>query len=209
MSTLSFQIVPLSKIRQSYWSRLDGNGIMTWADSHLTEEGIIQAQALNSFWQDALSNSKIPAPEKYYTSPLVRCLETVNLAFSGLDLPQDRPFKPIVKELLRERLGVETCNRRRTRSWIRAAYPDYEIEAGFTEEDQLWDSRMLESVPAHISRARALLDDIFNTDDSTFLSFTTHSGTIQALYKAAQHPVTWVAAGAVVPLFIRAERVDT
>ena len=72
---------------------------MEWKDSKLTEQGIKQAQRASRTWAVQLKESNMPAPESYYTSPLIRCCETAQETFSSLDLPQDRPFRPVVKEV--------------------------------------------------------------------------------------------------------------
>jgi hypothetical protein len=84
---------------QCYWSKLNSNDTISWADAHLTPKGEAQALIAHSFWKDALVKAKIPAPQKYYSSPLHRCVATANLTFEGLDLPAKRPFKPIIKEV--------------------------------------------------------------------------------------------------------------
>lgn len=84
---------------QCYWSKLDGNGTITWADAHLTEKGVEQAKIANRFWATEIATQKIPVPESYYTSPLDRCLATADITFSGLDLLSRKPFVPVVKEV--------------------------------------------------------------------------------------------------------------
>lgn len=149
----------------------------------------------------------MPLPERHYTSPLARCLETTRLGFSGLEPGSaDRPFRPVViKELLRERLGRHTCDRRSTRSWIQSHYPEFEIEAGFAENDELWDPDRRETPGEHVVRIKKLLDDVFSTDDAELISFTAHSGTIRALYTAIGHREVWVGPGAMVPVLVKAE----
>ena len=73
---------------------------MRWADATLTNQGIKQAEQVNQFWTSMIELEKIPLPQTYYTSPLDRCCATAKISFSGLDLPPDRPFIPIVKEVL-------------------------------------------------------------------------------------------------------------
>lgn len=88
-----------TKLIQCYWSKLDGNGTITWADAHLTDKGVEQAQIANRFWATEIAAQKIPVPETYYTSPLDRCLATADITFSGLTLPSRKPFLPVVKEV--------------------------------------------------------------------------------------------------------------
>ncbi|KAI2618172.1 phosphoglycerate mutase-like protein [Hypoxylon sp. NC1633] len=189
----------------SHWSLLDGDENSTWSDARLTEKGRQQAGALNAFWKDAIQNSGVPTPQKYYTSPLARCLETTKIAYSGLNVAPDRPFKPIVKERVRERNGEHTCDRRSTRSWIASNYPDYEIETDFTEEDELWKADWRETEEEVSQRIKKLLDDIFTHEDKTIVSFTAHSGWVRGLYDLTSHRDVWVSAGAMVPILIKAE----
>ncbi|KAL8782687.1 MAG: hypothetical protein Q9213_005166 [Squamulea squamosa] len=82
-----------------YWAAQEGDSISSWVDPHLTDTGIEQAKTVNAFWKHQLAVAKTPAPEIYYSSPLYRCLETANWTFTDLDLPADRPYKPVVKEV--------------------------------------------------------------------------------------------------------------
>ena len=71
---------------------------MIWADARLTERGVEQARDVHELWREQLLEG-MPAPEAYYTSPLMRCCETAWETFSDLVLPHDRPFKVTVKEV--------------------------------------------------------------------------------------------------------------
>ena len=82
-----------------YWSLLEGNGTVVWADAHLTPLGESQALVANSFWKISLESAGIPAPQTYYTSPLARCLQTAKLTFDNLPLPKQQPFIPTIKEV--------------------------------------------------------------------------------------------------------------
>ena len=81
-----------------YWSMLDGADGITWADAKLTELGESQAKKAGDLWKNLLPKG-IPVPETYYVSPLTRALQTADLTFKTLDLPKDRPYNPIVKEV--------------------------------------------------------------------------------------------------------------
>ena len=63
----------------------------------------------------------------------------------------------------REEYGEHTCDKRRSRTFIHSAFPQFEIEDGLTEEDELWTpTRELEE---HLAiRAKAILDRIFDAD---------------------------------------------
>lgn len=191
--------------RQRYWARLEGDGSTVWLDASLTRKDEQQAIVLKVFWTEAIESSKVPAPERYYSSPLTRCLHTVSLTFGDIPLPSDRPFKPVVKEALREIHGVHTCDKRSTRSHIQSHFPSFEIEPGFAEKDELWQPDRRETVEERVPLMRQLLAEVFEDSNATFVSLTTHSGAIRALYATIGHPDVWVAAGAVVPLVVRME----
>ncbi|MCJ1356368.1 MAG: hypothetical protein MMC33_006363 [Icmadophila ericetorum] len=189
-----------------YWSKLEGNGIMQWADATLTNQGIKQAELVNQFWTSMIKLEKIPTPQKYYTSPLDRCCATAKISFSGIDLPSDRPFTPIIKELLREVNGVHTCDRRSSKTCIHNTYPDYTIEEGFAENDELWEADERESNSALDARLKKLLDDIFEHDDSTFISLTSHSGSIASLLRVLGHRPFRLVTGSVIPVLVKSEK---
>ena len=64
----------------------------------------------------------------------------------------------------REQIGVNTCNKRRTKSYIAASFPHFIFEDGFTELDELWTPTVQESKPQVAERARKVLDVIFQND---------------------------------------------
>ncbi|KAL9622456.1 MAG: hypothetical protein Q9160_003132 [Pyrenula sp. 1 TL-2023] len=227
-----------------YWAKLNGNDTSTWFDAHLTSTGIAQAQVANSFWAREIQEQHIPTPQAYFVSPLHRCLETANVTFSGLDLPSDRPFAPTIKEtpssavlsnalsqLLREALGIHTCDRRSPLHTIRALFPSYAIEPGFSDPDPLWVPDLRESNSARVVRMKKLLDDVFalttptlrpgerreangegevegTGGESTFISLSSHSGAISCILTAIGHRPFPLRTGAVIPVLVRVERVQ-
>ena len=44
---------------------------------------------------------KITMPQSYYVSPLTRCLSTAMLTFSRLELPKNRKFHAVIKEVMK------------------------------------------------------------------------------------------------------------
>ena len=170
-----------------YWSELDGNSTVTWADAKLTQTGIKQAQDVNAFWKHLIADEKIAPPEAYYTSPLYRCLDTARLTFSNLTLPKKSPFVPTIKELLREGISAHTCDRRSNKTYIHESFPTYKFEIGFPENDPYWKKLMAEPSADQDIRSKAVLDDIFSNDDSTYISITSHSGEIGSLLRGMYH----------------------
>ncbi|KAL8928594.1 MAG: hypothetical protein Q9208_001828 [Pyrenodesmia sp. 3 TL-2023] len=189
-----------------HYASLPGDLHGPWSDAHLTPLGISQALAVHAFWAHQFTHALTPAPQSYYTSPLYRCLQTANLTFQNLDLPADRPYRLIVKELLREVLGVHTCDRRSPLSFLRYEFPNCAFEAGMSEEDELWQAGHRETDGEIDVRVGRLLDDVFGADDGSFISFTSHSGAIGSLLRVLGHREFRLATGAVIPVLVRAEK---
>ena len=195
-----------TKAWDDYWSKLDGNGTIFWSDAHLTELGKAQALAGRAFLGAQFAWAKMPSPESHYVSPLYRCLQTADLAFSGLKLPADHPFKPVVKESLREVMGEHTCDRRSNRTYIHEEYPSWVIEAGFKEKDELWQPDHRETHEEHDARTLELLRDIFAHDQNVYLSFTSHSGAIASHLRVVGHREFPLPTGGMIPVLVKATR---
>lgn len=178
---------------------------MTWADADLTASGIQQANIANAFWKSRIALQKIPFPQSYYTSPLTRCLRTANITFSDLDTPYYYGFEPTVKEFFREGISTHTCDRRGTKSKIHSRFPTYDFEAGFTENDELWNSTYAETSSAQDIRSKTVLDSVFKDDDHTWISVTSHSGEIASLLRVLGHRSFSLSTGAIIPVLVKAD----
>lgn len=234
---------------QCYYSLLTGNATRTWFDADLTPEGIRQAKVAHAYWASQSQEQKIHFPDAYYSSPLTRSLKTANLTFAGLlpslsaraqpggDAAAVAAFVPQVKEGFREGISLHTCDRRRSKSYIEGLFPDWMIEEGFTEEDELWTGVRAETSEAQDSRSRRALDDIFNAQagaesvkktrgggggggggacvpnhggdgEKLVISVTAHSGEITSILRVIGHREFKLNTGAVIPVLIRAEEVN-
>jgi broad specificity phosphatase PhoE len=182
---------------QRHWAKVPGDDNSTWLDAELTSTGEQQAKDIASIW----GSEDVPPPQSIYSSPLRRCLRTTQLAFSPC-IGADPGITPIIKEKLRERLGVHTCDQRSSKTWITSAYPGFEIEEEFEEKDELWQPERRETIEEHTVRSKELLQDMFTHDDSQTVALVAHSGTIMALFAATGWKKIPVAAGAVYPLLI-------
>lgn len=60
--------------------------------------------------------------------------------------------------------GIHTCDKRRTRTYIKHAFPGFDIEEGFTEEDKLWKPRKRETHAQIDARVGRVFDMIFERD---------------------------------------------
>ncbi|OAK94499.1 phosphoglycerate mutase-like protein [Phaeosphaeriaceae sp. SRC1lsM3a] len=186
-----------------YWSELDGNGTVTWADAKLTEVGVQQALKVKDFWNHLIKDEKITTPQTYYSSPLYRCLDTARLTFEGVKLPHKYPFKPIIKEFLREGISAHTCDRRSTKSYIKKNFPGFKFEKGFPEEDPYWTELKAEPSENQDARSKVVLDDIFTSDDSTYVSISSHSGEIASLLRVLGHRAFRLATGSAIPVLVK------
>ncbi|KAG6808658.1 hypothetical protein H0H92_003359 [Tricholoma furcatifolium] len=182
-----------------HWSKLNGDGELVWADPELTPLGETQAMDVQKAWESELTYD-IPLPEKIYCSPMTRALKTCELSFDNIVSDQYR--RPVVLENCREENGVHTCDKRRTASYISNAFPRFELEPGFSEEDLLWDAEVRETRAHVASRAKEVLDMIF-AQDETFISITAHGGIINGFLETIGRPRYPLPPGGVLPVVIK------
>lgn len=186
-----------------HYAALDGSDGLTWSDAHLTPLGTDQALATHTLWSQQLPHG-LPPPQSHYISPLTRAIQTADLTFSNLPLPH---YTPHIKELLREALGIHTCDRRSTRSHLASTHPHLVFDPSFTEADQLWDPHYREPEAARRYRVATLLDDVWASDDARWVSMTAHSGAIASLLAVLRHRAFALETGGVVPVVVRGRRV--
>jgi hypothetical protein len=62
-------------------------------------------------------------------------------------------------------------------------FPDWTFEGGFAEEDRLWDAEKRESDSMQDERTRKVLDEVFGSDQKTFVSVSSHSGEISSILR--------------------------
>lgn len=136
---------------------------------------------------------------------MTRCLRTANLTFSDLELPNQFSFVPMVKELFREGISTHTCDRRKNKTYIQSLFPEWTIEPGFSEEDELWSGILAEPSGAQDARSKRVLDDVFSNDDHTWLSITSHSGEIRSILRVLGHREFSLGTGAVIPVLVKAQ----
>ncbi|GJJ10384.1 hypothetical protein Clacol_004610 [Clathrus columnatus] len=120
-----------------------------------------------------------------------RAIQTALISFEGIALASGNNAavapKAIIKEKLREANFLQhTCNMRRTRSFIKETYPQFEIEEGFTEEDIFWGDSETDDLLR--TRVREGLDEIFEKDNSWYISITAHAVTNRAIREVLGAP---------------------
>lgn len=88
-----------------------------------------------------------------------------------------------MKENFREGISGHTCDRRSTKSYIHDLFPRYQFEKGFPETDLFWKPLLAEQSVDQDIRTKTVLDDVFDSDKSTWVSITSHSGEIASLLR--------------------------
>jgi hypothetical protein len=119
-------------------------------------------------------------------------------------------FKPTIKELLREGISIHTCDSRSNETYIHNLVPDWTIEYGFTEDDELWNGVTGETTNAEAVRSKKVLDEMFrelgsDSSQNLFVSVTSHSGQIGSMLSVLGHRAFSLNTGAVIPVIIKAE----
>jgi len=184
-----------------HWAKLDGDGEIVWGpDPQLTPLGEQQARHAHTAWEKERVFG-IPLPEKLYTSPLTRAIRTNQVTFDNTLLPSGP--KTIIVENMRERNGVHTCDRRRTRSEIHNTFPEYDFEDGFTERDELWKPDYRETYDDIDRRARYVLDMIFHQDAQHYISITAHGGFIGGFLRMCRHRPWSLPTGGIIPVVVK------
>ncbi|KAF8523171.1 hypothetical protein BU17DRAFT_44214, partial [Hysterangium stoloniferum] len=143
------------------------------------------SKAVNRAWKEQVKNG-MPLPESLYSSPFTRAAHTALLTFDEILINVEEAFqkRPVVKEKLREVNGVHTCDKRSPRSHIVKLFPQFDIEPGFSEEDELWDANRRETEDELTARLGLALQEIFIEDSKTYISLTIHGGASRALMRA-------------------------
>jgi hypothetical protein len=104
-------------------------------------------------------------------------------------------------------LGVHTCDRRSTKSHIAQWYPNFSIEGGFTEKDELWVPDIRESNEDRYIRLGELLHEIFRNDGSTYITISAHSGAISSILEVIGHRKFQLQTNGIIPVVVKVENV--
>ncbi|KAG2522760.1 hypothetical protein JM18_005614 [Phytophthora kernoviae] len=148
-----------------------------YKDADLTPLGIRDAQAKGPPSIKAELERAMPPIERVVVSPVSRAIQTAQNFFAKDQVP-DAPF--VCMEGCRERLGIDTCNNRRTLSELRTKFPDVDFSAIEDEEDVLWTPTRQETDEEIQTRAKAFLSELFSTVPERHVAVVTHFHFIQA-----------------------------
>lgn len=214
------------------WAHKNGDGVLEdWNDANLTEKGINQVkrtgkvvfgEKMKGIWADS-----------YYCSPLRRCLQTFRYEWTekfNIEKKDQEDLKKtidvIIKENIRETIGVHTCDWRqnKSKSYDECIKPyedntsDFQIkfdyEEGFKEEDPLYSDTYRETDDDIDARIKKALKEIWELEDKKeaenleyrgkVISLTCHEGVIKsALRVLKHHPIPRLETSGVVMVIIK------
>lgn len=185
------------------WPIQQGDAGLIWDQAPLTDVGFAQAQDAQSYWASQIAIEEMPLPRTFYTSPAKRALQTVDMTYSGLPFPNDQEFRLSINELLGATNGISSNN---DKTAVVSEIPAWEIDEGFAETDEVFMiSHAHETKAEKEKKMKQFLDQIFDEDENSFISVTTHPGVIAALLRVIGHREFKPTPGHVFPVLIKAE----
>lgn len=190
----------------NHWSKLNGDGNIVWGpDPNLTSLGEGQAKENYKQWQLELDNG-CELPTQWFVSPLSRSIDTLTLTWENIVNMHE--VNPLIKENIRETIGVHTCDKRSTRTIIDSKYTKkgYIIEEGLVEEDVYFRTDYRETVDEHAMRINEFFQQVFETKDKV-ISMTSHSGSIRASLLVLGHRLFAVGTGGMIPVLVKGAKI--
>ncbi|CAH02486.1 putative phosphomutase [Kluyveromyces lactis] len=185
---------------ERYWALQPGVHEVTLVDAQLTELG---KQQVRSTGKELLLPmvEKIGFPEKFYSSPLRRCLETYmeswGQVFTSELVSSSTEVSVYVKEQCRETLGRHYCDKRLPHDHVVEQYGEETLlgntkvhwvyEPGMANEDTMWSETHRETVEEIDYRIGGALQELLSGEER-YISLTCHSGVIQSALRVLKHP---------------------
>lgn len=186
------------------WRFLCSDGEIEWGpDADLTPLGVNQAKENNELWKQQLQKGA-PIPSKFYVSPMRRSSYTLRYTWDGINLP----MKPIVVENVRETIGLHPCHQRSTKQVISERFPEFQFEPDFAENDEIFEKYTPEREKLHqqFMRVNLFLERVFENDNDSIISVTSHAGTIRAFITAVGHRKFTIPTGGMIPIVVKATK---
>ncbi|KAF5368829.1 hypothetical protein D9758_003031 [Tetrapyrgos nigripes] len=189
-----------------HWAKLERDDKLVWGpDAPLTPLGKDQAKDVRAVWEAEIPFG-IFLPQSHYCSPMTRALQTCLITFDGISITE-KTEPPVIFEDCREAYGLYPCDKRNTRTYITANFPQFTIQNAFTEHDELWKPEERESKESVASRAKTMLDWIFQNDDKTFISITAHKAIINGFFTVLDRHTYDTPTGGIVPVVVKRQTV--
>ncbi|KIR56279.1 hypothetical protein I315_01344 [Cryptococcus gattii Ru294] len=183
-------------IRKSKWPSAQGQILYPILDPDLTDLGRSQAAAFGYALQREAKRG-MPLPSTWYVSPMKRAGETCGIEWGWLFEESKGKGKghgvpATVIENLREHLHVHECDKRSSLSELQRDFPSFTYTPETTEEDELWqpgEVRGRETEEELVARRGAGIAQVLDmSEDSTYISITSHSGALRGIYKSLGVP---------------------
>lgn len=193
----------------AHWSLLTGDeeGNVWGPDPELTVVGKGQAREAAARWRTALlrPSDPPPMPTKFFSSPLLRSAQTLQLSFDGIAWPDSTDImtaqtaqmvaatkeRPTILECLRENFSDRhTCDQRSSRTTIEKRWKPlgWHVDADMDDEDTLFASSYVETEHAMTQRLSDALSVVWSLSDGhDVVNITSHSGAMQSLFRAVGH----------------------
>ncbi|BEJ18104.1 hypothetical protein CspHIS471_0703810 [Cutaneotrichosporon sp. HIS471] len=192
-------------------------------DPALTAAGREQATNLAHVFHRE-SSMGMPLPTRWYTSPMRRPGETVGLTWGWLygkgenDLHAEgilrrssdlsHGVRAEVVEEIREHLHVHHCDERLGKSELMKMFPAFMWPDNMPDKDTVWRPTGRETEDEMVARAGEGLQIIMDSArDDVYISITSHSGVLRALYKNLGVPPRRLNTGEMNVLVLRVSKV--
>ncbi|CDO95927.1 unnamed protein product [Kluyveromyces dobzhanskii CBS 2104] len=182
-----------------YWALQTGINDVELVDAKLTDLG---KQQVRTVGKEILLPmvQQIGFPEKFYSSPMRRCLETFMESWTQVLTNEESAPATIpvyVKEQCRETLGRHYCDKRVPHHQILEQYGhkttlgptqiNWVYETDMPDQDTMWDANHRETDEEIDSRIGAALQELLNGEER-YVSLTCHSGVIHSALRVLKHP---------------------
>ena len=177
------------------------DGVTFAPDPPLSTKGEGDADRIAAAWK-AETGAGLAIPDSFYASPMQRACQTLQRTWHEL-VPD---VSPLIIEGLRERLGVNLCDARSTRTVIAQRFPTFRFEPGFVEDDELFQPDHRETFAEMDVRLRAALDSIIAQDDARFISITAHDEAINSICRVTGHVPRYLQPGEMLPVVVAIRR---
>ncbi|KAG7663605.1 PMU1 [[Candida] subhashii] len=194
---------------------LSTDGEYTWApDPNLTETGVKQSEENNELWKQELSLGA-PMPSKFFVSPMQRSSRTFVNTWDDIK-PKD--VHPVVKEKIRETLGKNLCDQRSPKRVIDERFGKYGFITDELVEEDIYFTETRETMVEQSIRVNQFVQELFESDVTngivdkekkqahTFISTTSHAGTIRCFINVFQHRHFTISTGGMIPIVVKATR---
>ena len=211
----------------NYWSKkcgmtLEDGTKFTWGpDPKLSPLGRKQVSAVHEAVEAEIKRG-MPLPTKFFSSPFTRSASTLVITWKDLLICKDgdkeaeskllgERMHPLVKEDLRETIGLHMCDKRAKKSDFLKVFKQwgFTVEDGFPEEDIYHKDEWREPLSEQSLRADNFLQFLYENypNDSTVYT-ASHAGEIRAFITALGHRQFTIPTAGLIPIVVKGTRAE-